>query len=108
EHMSDNFRKTMRKGISQIDELEKAFAGTGAKFIKQEEILGEDETGKVISRINSIKASFTNAKGQIQDVTFELNKLANANGKDFDYAWFPSNISKTVDTQMRDIENAIS
>lgn len=105
-HLGDDFQRVMGRGVSEVDELKKAFHGMDASFSSVEEILSEDLVTGETRKIKSIEASYKNLQGQIEQVKFVAKDFIAGEGDTLIPLWVPDSEVKVLDATMKNMEQA--
>lgn len=107
-HLSKDFQQAIKKGITSVDELQNAFRGMQASYKMDYEVIGTDSANRQIKRVRDIEVAYKNLQGQIEKVKFNNSSAIDMGNGELQNLWLPSNTSKVIDNQMKQVETSIS
>lgn len=108
-HLGQDFQKEMRKGITSVEDLEKAYEGMQAKFKYNKEFLGFDDDGRAVEAVKKVSVEYKNLQGQIEKTNYTLSnsriQMGDGSSKNL---FLPEDIVRVTDSQMKQVETSIA
>lgn len=108
-HLGQDFQKEMRKGITSIEDLEKAYEGMQAKFKYNKEFLGFDDDGRAVEAVKKVSVEYKNLQGQIEKTNYTLSnsriQMGDGSSKNL---FLPDNLTSVTNSQMKQVESSVA
>lgn len=107
-HVGDDLRESMKRGISDVDELMAAYEGLKPKFTGEYEVVTEESTGRQIKRVKALSVEFENLKGQMERLRFsDHERIDMGEGMMPEFLWLPEKESRFIDTKIKETQEGI-